>query len=655
MPSSKIVEFPRQVKQGEDLVFFIEFIGIGSSVKPQVFASQFKQPDGKLVTLNCTNRVSGQRGSGVYEIYMPAWHFKENYGGLGNYSGTLKASDTVGVVDWGQHQVTFECVLEFVEPTGYLITQSDLDLFASKKVSAYFDGSLCAVGTELTSGKNFSFVAYDTHKITTASISGNSMTVNSDGSQASITYPEIDTPVFSIETVVKPKVVLTLGNSTFPSGFEVYKNGELADNTTQFYNGDLLSFKMVDERRTIKRSYLKGYPDVEIEHTDFYGSIELPWVERSFYSLEIIAVNTIKPYALETKDITELKEIKCSLFVNDVLAKVGTEMKAGDSLLLVADPSVDLYSAYYRYSNPSKTSDFRVELDKRKGLNTVPSDFTGVWGFSLTGRVIETSPPVDPDPEGKKTINNVYKVNKEIMDIVNKQRFKIDISGGESGATIIDYGNMMLSLIELPFKIQDSLIGDDASIQLGNYTLPQKAPTIIDDVIRVDLGSIKIDGEFSNSKDYIGTVALLHLPRIDPINIDLEYVIGQTIDIEYSFDVYTGKATVNIGSSKAGGVFITKIFDVGINIPILNINDRSASNSNIQLGGDNGVTKPFIELVKSDLILSDGFYTIPMLAEGILSGRTGYVEIDIIELVTTANSRERDLLVTQLKDGVIIK
>ncbi|WP_435534240.1 hypothetical protein, partial [Glaesserella parasuis] len=106
---------------------------------------------------------------------------------------------------------------------------------------------------------------------------------------------------------------------------------------------------------------------------------------------------------------------------------------------------------------------------------------------------------------------------------------------------------------------------------LGSKELTQSAPLIKTELLKVDLGKIKIENTFNDSRDYVGVVALLHLPRISPINIGLEYLIGKEISIEYLIDVYTGNATVNIKSLEHNEVIITKQVDLGFNIPIINL------------------------------------------------------------------------------------
>ncbi|WP_459566861.1 hypothetical protein, partial [Enterobacter hormaechei] len=208
---------------------------------------------------------------------------------------------------------------------------------------------------------------------------------------------------------------------------------------------------------------------------------------------------------------------------------------------------------------------------------------------------------------------------------------------------------------DLPFAIDPSYILESESVILGNKQISVKTPKINSDIIRLDLGKIVVDGEFNDSRDYVGVTALLHLPRVSPINIGLEYVIGCEIRITYDIDVYDGTATINISSSKVDNVIITQKANMGFNVPYINEVSTGVENRSIRVGSDNGVTKPFIELVKTNLILPTGFYTIPVIDEGDLTGKTGYIEADNVNLNTTATARERELIVNTLKSGVIIK
>lgn len=653
------VILPRQVKQGENYNFTVRITGLTSAQRPQGLANNsIKYPNGTMGNLNCSNVNNQQLGDGDYEMFFPAWHFTQKYGGLGNYSGVVTFQIRGTSSPLGTLAVNFDCVTELTPETGYLITNSDIEYFNSNNVAMSVNGSPIVLNTEINSGDAITVTPKSGYKITSASISETNLTINSDGSLASGNFPNTVTPVFNFKTKLLPKVVFTLANSSIDGTIEVYKNSILANAQTEFYDKDVLSFKLTDERKTVVRAYLTNSisGDLEITHTDFAGSVTLPYIHNRFNQLVITTKTTIAPYALESKDLTVINNAKTNMFVNTVKAIEGSVLKGGDSLSLVANANVLITSAYLTYGNPRQTVRFPIPYPSINKTDVVlPADFTGVWDVLFTVSSVDGTPPPDPEPEPGETvtINNVYKVNKSIMDAVSKQRF--DMLVGEGDYSYIDYGSNILSLINLPFAISDDLIGDNARIMLGSKELTQSAPLIKTELLKVDLGKIKIENTFNDSRDYVGVVALLHLPRISPINIGLEYLIGKEITIEYLIDVYTGNATVNIKSLEFNEVIITKQVDLGFNIPIINLDSRTAENSNIELGGDNGVVKPFIEIVKTELILPDGFYTIPVVDEDKLINHKGYIEVDQINLDSSANYRERSLLINALKDGVIIK
>ncbi|WP_459625869.1 hypothetical protein, partial [Enterobacter hormaechei] len=81
------------------------------------------------------------------------------------------------------------------------------------------------------------------------------------------------------------------------------------------------------------------------------------------------------------------------------------------------------------------------------------------------------------------------------------------------------------------------------------------------------------------------TTAILHLPRASSVNIDLEYVIGQSLRVVYAIDAYSGLATINVTSERTGEVIVTKTADIGISIPYINLVSQSPDNNQIDLSG----------------------------------------------------------------------
>ncbi|MFX0583709.1 hypothetical protein, partial [Glaesserella parasuis] len=140
---------------------------------------------------------------------------------------------------------------ELTPETGYLITNSDIEYFNSNNVAMSVNGSPIVLNTEINSGDAITVTPKSGYKITSASISETNLTINSDGSLASGNFPNTVTPVFNFKTELLPKVVFTLAGSTIDGSIEVYKNSILANAQTEFYDKDVLSFKLTDERKTV--------------------------------------------------------------------------------------------------------------------------------------------------------------------------------------------------------------------------------------------------------------------------------------------------------------------------------------------------------------------------------------------------------------------
>ncbi|MFW3388557.1 UNVERIFIED_CONTAM: hypothetical protein RF648_21460, partial [Kocuria sp. CPCC 205274] len=183
---------------------------------------------------------------------------------------------------------------------------------------------------------------------------------------------------------------------------------------------------------------------------------------------------------------------------------------------------------------------------------------------------------------------------------------------------VLDYGQYILGLVKLPFAIDSSLILGTDTITLGDLSTGVKAKKVKVDSIPVDLGNIVVSPKYNNLLDFANTTALIHLPYCDAINIDLDYVIGQTVSVKYMVDVYNGRATILISSTAINDVVIMKEVNLGINIPYMNSSNEHAENANIDVGGNNGVTTPYIEILRNEAMLADGMFTIPVLDESIL-------------------------------------
>lgn len=461
----------------------------------------------------------------------------------------------------------------------------------------------------------------------------------------------------------------------------------LINNTVTTTQKTIVAGNVVTLRAAVDTQFISGNPANDGKNTNpyFYGSDEygdgkyLPFIVRSdnprfadvTYSdmaggtwSKIEASVAVAPlYTFNQYDIDQLTNSGVTLTINGAAVTVGTTVKAGDVFHAVTetgryfyqqtDESGDKHPSIY-FTDKNESGDkyyqyFTLSAD----LTT--ADYTRIdlgSGINYGGLICIT--------EQKTNVvgtNNVYLINEQILKQVNAKRFKVVSDGGDTpNETVYDYGQFILSLLSIPFTVPAENILLPESIILANFDTGVSAPKINSDILEINLGEINVNGASNNLLDYANAVALLHLPRMDTIAIDLEYVINQTIKIVYLLDCYTGKATVNIYSDKINSPIVTKTVDIGVNIPYANTHNNAAlDNGNIEIGGDNGVKTPFIELVKSDILLSDGLFTIPVIDEAILNTATGFIQVENVELKTGALRNEKEMLLNILNNGVIIK
>lgn len=375
------------------------------------------------------------------------------------------------------------------------------------------------------------------------------------------------------------------------------------------------------------------------------------FIDDGFFVLEVDTIVNVPDWVINSTVINSLIENEAVLTVNSVEAVEGTGVYEGDLLEItlpegrefyIEDFSGDTFTSVYFFTQDQSSGEFDyISFNLSTDLRTATLTYLSNYGIDF-----HISTNIVTNVRGS---NNAYLITKDDLDEVNKQRFQVENNIN------YDYGQFILSVLELPFTIPPELILIPSNIQLGQYTTDILTDTLDVDLIPYNLGSISVPANENSSLDFINTTCILHLPRIEPFIVENEYVIGQTIQVEYLIDIYTGIATVNIISSKIDGVILSKQVNLGVNIPYaVSSSSDTLYNSNIEVGGENGVIIPYIEVLKNEAVLVDGFFTIPVVDEDLLENHKGFIKVEEIELKTNATSNEKDGIINALSNGVII-
>ena len=250
--------------------------------------------------------------------------------------------------------------------------------------------------------------------------------------------------------------------------------------------------------------------------------------------------------------------------------------------------------------------------------------------------------------------NSVYVVADVDLPKITAARFA---QPAGSATNIVDYGRFILGLIKLPFSVDASNIVGTEQVLLGPLETGVFAGLMNVDRLTYSLGSIVVPKLEGNVLDFTDTEAMLHLPYANPVKLDVDYVIGQTVKVDLLINLYDGTADYNITSSKLGGVVITDKVRLDIGIPFASPDTTPGSSSltNIDFGVANGVKTAYIEILRKGQVLPYGFFTSPVVVESTIGFQKGYVVVEDVNLkVPRATASEIAEINRLLGAGVIL-
>ena len=249
--------------------------------------------------------------------------------------------------------------------------------------------------------------------------------------------------------------------------------------------------------------------------------------------------------------------------------------------------------------------------------------------------------------EQLSSFTNLYRVTNDILTSLSKVRFYTSESG------VGDYGSFINNLIKIPFKLNDEMIADTGSIQLGNYDSKVQAELIQNYVLCVNIGHITVLEKYKNVYDYKDTNCILHLPYCENIVLETEYVINRTISIEYKIDLYSGKCTVNVISDFTNEIVSSRTFNIAKKIPFMQVQSNNIVSS-LENVIDNGVKTAFIEVVRNIPYNVNSVFGKETIDFGILENYVGYIKVSDILLNISATNDEKNEIENLLKNGVFI-
>lgn len=564
----------------------------------------------------------------------------------------------------------------------YTVTQQNINDWNNQGGKLYINNVLATVGAKISNGDVLKAVANSGRKFDTANTLGNqpqpryryqrssgavssgvftsnnnidyTITVNSEA--VSI----VDIKMYTIESTPSKPIIFEWGVDQAViannANVNVFINGTITprnypDNLkVKIYQDDIV--KITPKENFVLNDNKGNYFRDEDGNFDYFSitpSEGLLTVGSTPYSsVSFSTANVFKRLTVTSKMIETLTTNNVKMFINGIPVSIGDTALNGDVVRITANSGYELADkpSFWKYNDDSGyigTVYFNI-IDEN--INSELTINLSNNNYLTNLKVITTQVDIVTGA------NNLYKITKADLKQINIDRF---VNSGANPPTVIDYGTNILGVINLPFNINPDYIQDPELIKLGTHETTVTAPKIKTDKLYLDLGSINVPMP-ENSLGFTNATALIHLPFANSLNLDINVVLGQIINVEYVIDLYNGNSYVNIKSNKSDSIIASSNVNLGINIPYSSMlgDNNTVYNSNMSLGGDNHVKTPYIEIIQNIPILGNGFFTVPITAESTLNNEKGFIQVENINLNVNATSSEKDMILSTLKNGVII-
>ena len=536
-----------------------------------------------------------------------------------------KATCNIGTVNIAQNKLSVtitgtatENITVNVSATQYIsVTLNLTNIKRTKGDDSYEYGSLISM----------EFAADDGYTIDTLSGNYGSVTINPGRKTATLTATALKDLVVTGTGKYEPKTYKATYN------LDEHIKGD-PNNPTTLTEGKDYTFKFTCDEGWMFGSYKvsqsTGVTTVQNEeHTEATTTYKSAYAGITF---DITQFPRVIPKVLITGT---LKNCTCNYTNNEVIVE-------NKDIVITADTGYEFKNQYtyldYNIENTMVKSDDRTTL-------TIPySSVSQLGNIELNDNYVATVPV--------ETIGgfcNLYKVTEKELTQLSKARFDKDVSAG----TIIDYGSAITQLYILPLAIPAELIGDKSNIILGSLDSKVESTLLNNYIYEIDMGSITVPEKYTNVYDYINTTVTLRVPFFSAITLDVENVIGHTISIKYTVDLYSGNVTMNVTSDFTGSIIYSSTQNIVTQIPFVQKQNNGIVNqlSNVY---KYLIATPVIEVVRNIPYDDTAEFGKGSVWSGILGEIEGYCEVNKIQLNTSATNEEKEDIIDLLKEGVFI-
>ena len=261
---------------------------------------------------------------------------------------------------------------------------------------------------------------------------------------------------------------------------------------------------------------------------------------------------------------------------------------------------------------------------------------------------------IPPEPD-RVNVENNYLTTPEEYTAFKNELYSIVAGEGMSGEGLnpakYPTSTYVTSTKLYPFKIPANELGESVKIIAKESVMTSKGKAIKGNVITLDIGDIVINRVHNNALDYLNVTGELFLPFYSgSVDLDINLMMGKTINVKYEIIVNSGDTTINISDKATGTVLNVLKTTVGGDFPLFNAVEQDELVFTPQQA-INSVRTAYVILSVPDY--SQGLPK--SVKTGVLTGVTGDVSATDVKLESNAYADEKLMIENILSQGITIK
>lgn len=176
-------------------------------------------------------------------------------------------------------------------------------------------------------------------------------------------------------------------------------------------------------------------------------------------------------------------------------------------------------------------------------------------------------------------------------------------------STFSEYDNFIIGLYKLPFSIPDEIKAEtDYNVPLGAIQTTLKPTALQYYHFSISLGTIHVPKKYKNVYDYINTMCRLYLPFYGFMDIDVDYLIGKTLAIQYDINLFDGLATITIIDNATNNVIRIATKTVKYDIPFFKAQYEAINSNAFDAPIIESNLTAFLEIRRNQPLNHDGYY-----------------------------------------------